>query len=63
VPYRRVGLGANRFIWLQWHGKQPDHAESAEVPLEFHDGRLYIGWPTKKRDEGYLVFQRLDNDQ
>ena len=44
------------------------HEAGAMVPgallglaLEFRDGRLYIAWPPKQQDQGYLVFERADD--
>ena len=51
----------NQYTWLHWYGKSAKHPERAEVPLEFHDQRLYIFWPPNTSGEGYLVFERVRN--
>ncbi len=53
----------NQYIWLQWFSKDRDHDQRAEVPLLFRDQRLYIAWPPHKQNEGYLVLERVrDNN-
>lgn len=47
----------NQYIWLHWYGKEADHPEKAEIPLQFRDSRLYIQLPG---GENYTVFQRAD---
>jgi hypothetical protein len=48
----------NQYTWLDWYSKSDEHPERAQVPLDFREGRLYIAWPSEKRKEGYLVFER-----
>ena len=49
----------NQYTWLDWHAKDAKHPERAEVPLQFRGQRLFIAWPPDKQDEGYLVFERV----
>ncbi len=52
----------NQYTWLHWYGKVGGHAERAQVPLQFRGQRLYISWPPRTQKEGYLVFERIDDD-
>lgn len=53
----------NQYIWLQWYGKSPAHADRAEVPLQFEGNRLYIAWPPREHSEGYLVLERVSKNE
>ncbi len=53
----------NQFIWLHWFGKISGHEQQAEVPLHFHEGRLYISWPPHKKDQGNLVLERRKGEE
>lgn len=50
----------NQYTWLHWYGKEANHAEQAEVPLQFRDNRIYIQWPPATGRDGYLVFERVE---
>ena len=49
----------NQYTWLHWYGKVDGHEEREQVPLQFHDQKLYIAWPPHTKNEGYLVFERV----
>ncbi len=48
----------NQYIWLQWYGKGGKQEQRGEVPLQFHEGRLYISWPPHQPGTDELVFER-----
>lgn len=50
----------NQYNWLHWHSKEEGHPDRAEVPLQFQEGRLYIGWPPDRQDGGFLVLERVE---
>lgn len=53
----------NQYIWLQWSGTTNGHEQRAEVPLQFHEGRLYISWPPHTGSSGNLVLERRDGEK
>jgi hypothetical protein len=52
----------NQYFWLQWYGKDGDHPDRAETPLQFREGRLFISWPPETKSGTYLVLERVNGD-
>ena len=50
----------NQYTWLDWYDQTPDHPDRARTPLQFHGNRLLIAWPPGKADDGFLVFERIE---
>jgi hypothetical protein len=48
----------NQYTWLQWYSREPEHPEYAEVPIQFHEQRIYIAWPPHAPAGRHLVFER-----
>ncbi len=50
----------DQYNWIFWHPRDPAHPEHAEIPIRFKGQQLYIAWPPKAKNEGYIVFERID---
>ncbi|TWU14867.1 hypothetical protein CA54_37370 [Symmachiella macrocystis] len=48
----------DQFIWLQWVSKANGHEQAAEIPLQFQKQRLYIAWPPRLQNQGFLILER-----
>jgi hypothetical protein len=52
----------NQYIWMFWYSKNSEHPERAEVPLHFHQGKIYVKSSQAGSEKGrYLVLERLED--
>jgi hypothetical protein len=52
----------NQYLWMFWYSKNSEHPERTEVPLHFHEGKIYVKSPQGGSEKGrYLVLERRDD--
>ena len=52
----------NQYIWMHWYNKNNSHPDQAEVPLQFHEGKIYVLSPGGKKSGKYLVLERSSTE-
>jgi len=50
----------DQYNWVYWQHKDKAHPEHTDIPIRFNKQSIYLAWPPKAQNEGYIVFERIE---